>query len=275
MAISPYHGRKGPVTDVVMTSLDDPTRPPLVIATPTLNLNKGISLTEIMAAAQNGEMTLRDQFTQENRPTITMEFPVQTPETMGLREGMRPVTDGDPRSTWLALSDVTFNEQEMAARTAGQEGFGILGATALTSAKVGYLDDEGVTQPVAVEAFVTGTPPTGPAAIGIGDNFAVSISADLVGKSLTILCPNQLASITYLAEAQKQELFAVKASFVTRPVLRTGLLLIYKALLNPSSGDISLGQEQNLSIEYSILPPNEEGKCALYDWQWLPATRKC
>jgi hypothetical protein len=275
MAMSPYYGRKGPLTDLVMTSLDDPTRPPLVLATPTFTLNKGVELTEIMAAAQNGEMTLRDQFIQTNRPTITMEFPVQSPETMGLREGMRPVTDIDPRSTWVALSDVTFSEQEVDARIAGQEGFGVLGATALTSAQVGYLDDEGVTQPVTLEAHVSGTPPVGPTAMAIGDDFAIALSADLVGKSLSILCPNQLAGITYLSEAAKQENFGIKASFVTRPVLRTGLLILYKALLNPSSGDISLGAEQNLSIEYSVLPPNEEGKCALYDWQWLPYSRKC
>ena len=269
---SPYHGKKGPTTDIVMRSLDRLNEPPIVLSTPNeITLNKGVTLTELMSANQLGEMVLVDQFTNENRPSLSLTFPTQNPETVGLREGYKPRTATETRETWVARGPISFAKQSIPSGTNSDEGVGVVADP--FGALASYLDDSGISQPITIGTYAAGVPPASPASIAIGVDFALEISEDLLGKYLTIYCPNNLAGITYLSEADIQENFQIDVSFVTRPNLRVGHIRFYKALLNPSSGDINLGAESNIQVDYSIVP--DGAHCKLYEWEWLPQNRVC
>lgn len=268
---NPYHGRKG-LTDVSMIPIVDGVKQsPIVLAAPSeATLNKGISLTEIMTTSQFGEMVLADSYTNENKPTLALTFPVFTPQTVALREGVKLETSEDPYPTWVIRSPFLVTGQIYEAATTGQEGFGVTANP--TGAKASYLDEDGISQPITITGtFSPTTPPVGTATMAIGANLAMSFSSDLVGKYISLYCPNQLAGIIRLSESP-EDTFEINLTGVTR-ALQPWHLKIYSAVLKQDTGDYNLAAEQALSLEYSIV--NQGAGCRLYEFQWLPQVRKC
>ena len=268
---NPYHGRKG-LTDVSMIPINNGIKgTPIVLASPSeATLNKGISLTDIMTVSRQGEMVLADSHVNENRPTLALTFPVFTPQTVALREGVKLETGDDPYPTWVVRSPFLVTQQTYEAATTGQEGFGVVANP--TGARASYLDEAGMSQPITITGvFSPTTPPTGTATMAIGANLAMSFSADLVGKYISLYCPNQLAGVIRLSETP-EDTFEINLTGVTR-ALQPWHIKIYSAVLKQDTGDFNLATDQALSLEFSIV--NQGAGCRLYEFQWLPQTRVC
>lgn len=268
---NPYHGRKG-LTDVSMIPLVNGVKQaPIVLASPSeATLNKGISLTDITTTSRQGEMVLADSFINENKPTLALTFPVFTPQTVALREGVKLETSNDPYPTWVVRSPFLVTQQVYEAALAGQEGFGVVANP--TGAKASYLDESGISQPITITGvFSPTTPPSGTATMTIGENLAMSFSSDLVGKYISLYCPNNLAGIIRLSETA-EDTFEINLTGVTR-ALQPWHLKIYSAVLKQDTGDFNLAADQALSLEYHVV--NQGAGCRLYEFQWLPQVRAC
>lgn len=268
---NPYHGRKG-LSDVSMIPIVNSVKQaPIVLASPSeASLNKGISLTDIMTTSPFGETVLADSFINENKPVLSLTFPVFTPQTVALREGVKLIADADPYPTWVVRSPFLVTQQIYAAAVSGQEGFGVVANP--TGALASYLDETGISRPITISGvFSPTTPPTGTATMSIGENLAMSFSSDLVGKYISLYCPNQLGGIIRLSETP-EDTFEINLTGVTR-ALQPWHLKIHRAVLKQDAGDYNLAAEQQLQMEFQIV--NQGGGCRLYEFQWLPQTRAC
>lgn len=268
---NPYHGRKG-LTDVSMIPIEGGVRQaPIVLASPSeATLNKGISLTEINTTSQFGEMVLADSFVNENKPTLALTFPLFTPQTVALREGVKLETSTDTYPTWVIRSPFLVGAQIYPAALTGQEGFGVLANP--TGARASYLDVDGISKPITIAGtFSPTTPPAGTATMAIGADFALAFSADLVGKYVSIYCPNQLAGIIRLSETP-EDTFEINLTGMTR-AMQPWHIKVYSAVLKQDTGDYDFAGEQNMSLEFQIV--NQGAGCRLYEFQWLPQVRKC
>lgn len=270
---SPYKGRKGSITDISISFYqpNGSLGPPVCVATPNDPvLNKGISLTEVMGASPTGEMGLLDQWTESGKPTIRFSFPLFTPLTVGMREGMAPAEIVTQTPTFVDWGPRLITRLDYPAATTGQEGFGVLaspaGAVGSTLTAKGTIDLLAMTG-----TYAAGTPPTGTKTVAIGANMALGFSADLLNKYVTMRVPNNLAGVVRLSEAQPLERCEINVCGQTRNQMRWHLQ-IFEAVLNPSEGDIPLGGDQKVDIGYSIVTA---GRCRPYMWEWLPQERIC
>lgn len=273
MPQSPYQGRKGSLTDIAIRYFksDGTLDIPVCVATPNEpKLAKGISLTEIMATSSLGEMVLADQFTKENKPSISFSFPLFTPQTVAMREGLKPETITATSATWVVWGPRVVDRLIYPVVLTGEEGFGV---TASPATAVGStLDDMGV----STELTMTGTysptvPITGTNTVGIGANMGLAFSPDLLGKYVTLWIPNNLAGIVRLSCTEVIERCQIDVTFLTRQ-LKVGHLRIFEAILKQDSGDFDLGENQAVQVDYSIVTA---GRCKPYEWEWLPQSRKC
>lgn len=273
MSNSPFQGRKGSVADISIRFYDATgvLGPPVCVASPNdPTLNKGISLTEIMTSSAQGEMVLADQFVNQNKPSIKFSFPLFTPLTVGMREGMAPEEIILPTPTYVDWGPRLITQQILPPAIDGQEGFGVLASPA--GAVGGTLTSKGIPAPLTMTGvYAVGTPPTGVATVAIGANMGLGFSADLVGRYVTMRIPNNLAGIVRLNEALPLQRCEINICGQTRNQRRWHLQ-IFEALLNPSEGDISLGADQKIEIGYTIVTA---GRCKPYLWEWLPQTRIC
>lgn len=272
MSSNPYQGRKG-LTDISIRYYkpDGTLDVPICVATPTEpQLTKGVDLTEVMAVSALGEMGLADQFPKGNKPGLKLSFPSFTPVTVGMREGLLPAVATAATNTWVVLGPRLIDKLIWPAAIAGQEGFGV---TASPPTAVGStLTDMGVGAPLTMTGtFTANTPPAGTATVAIGANMALGFSADLLGKYVTLWIPNNLAGIVRLSEANPIDRCRIDLTFVTR-LLKICHLTIPEAVLNPSQGDYSLGEKQDVEITYNIIAA---GRCRPYEWEWLPQQRVC
>ena len=275
MSTSPFQGRKGSITDISVQYYqpDGTLGPPICLATPNEpTLNKGISLTEIMTSSATGEMVLADQFANEVKPSIQLSFPLFTPLTVGMREGMAPEKITSQIPTYVIWGPRLIDKQFFPAATEGQEGFGVLASP--VGAQGGTLTEDGIAATIATTGvYAAGTPPTGTNTVAIGANMALAFSNDLVGvgKYATLKIPNNLAGVVRLSEALPLERCEINICGQTRNQRRWHLQ-IFEALHNPAEGDIPLGADQKVDITYTIVTA---GRCKPYMWEWLPQQRVC
>lgn len=273
MSSSPFQGRKGSITDISIQyyKSDGTLGSPICVATPNEpTLNKGISLTEIMTSSATGEMVLADQFANEVKPSIQLSFPLFTPLTVGMREGMGPeeITTQIPSFVYWAPRLIT--QLIYPAAIEGQEGFGVLASP--VGAVGETLTEAGISTPLTMTGtFVAGTPPAGTKTVAIGANMALGFSADLLNKYVTMAIPNNLAGIVRLSEALPLERCEINICGQTRNQRRWHLR-IFEALHNPAEGDIPLGADQKVDVSYTIVTA---GRCKPYMWEWLPQQRIC
>lgn len=270
---SPFQGRKGSVTDISISyyQTNGSLGSPVCVATPNDPiLNKGISLTEVMGSSPTGEMGLLDQWIEAAKPTIKFSFPLFTPLTVGMREGMAPVEITTQSPTFVDWGPRLITRLEYPAATTGQEGFGVLASP--PGAMGGTLSPKGVPEPLVMTGtYVAGTPPTGTKTVAIGANMALGFSADLLNKYVTMRIPNNLAGVVRLSEAAPLERCEINICGQTRNQMRWHLQ-IFEAVLNPAEGDIPLGGDQKIDLSYTIA---NAGRCKPYMWEWLPQQRVC
>jgi len=272
MSNSPFQGRR-PVTDITIRFRNalGQLGSPVCVATPNdPTLNKGISLTEIMTTSSQGETVLADQFINENRPSLTLTFPLFTPLTVGMREGMTPEVITGQSSTFIHWAPRLITEQILPPATEGQEGFGVIASPA--GAIGGTLTEDGLPTPLTMTGtYSAAAPPTGTNIVAIGANMGLGFSADLVGKYVSMMIPNNLAGVIRLNEGLPLERCEINICGQTRTQKRWHLK-IPEAVLNPAEGDIPLGAEQNIAVTYTIITA---GRCKPYEWEWLPQQRIC
>lgn len=274
MSFSPYQGRKGAVTDISIRYFksDGTLDIPVCVSTPNdPKLNKGIGLAKVMATSSLGEQVLADQFVGANEPMISFNFPLFTPQTVGMREGLKPVALTSAADTWLVWGPRVVDKLIYPAATGSTfEGFGV---TASPSAAVGStLDDMGVsTELTMTGTYSTTVPPTGTKTVAVGSNMGLGFSADLLGKYVTLWVPNNITGIVRLSEADPIDRCQIDITGVTR-TLKLWHLRIFEATLKPDAGDFNLGEQQAIEMAYSII---SAGRCQPYQWEWLPQTRKC
>ena len=273
MSNSPFKGRKGSITDISIRFYDalGVLGPPVCVATPNdPTLSKGVSLTEIMTSSAQGEVVLADQFVNENKPSIKFSFPLFTPLTVGMREGMAPEVIVGLTPTFVDWAPRLITQQFLPAAIAGQEGFGVIAAP--PGAVGGTLSDDGVPVPLTMTGVYSAlTPPAAPNTVAIGANMALGFSADLLNKYVSMRIPNNLAGIVRLSEANPLERCEINICGQTRSQKRWHLQ-IFEALLNPAEGDIPLGADQKIDLSYTIITA---GRCNPYMWEWLPQQRIC
>lgn len=273
MSSSPFQGRKGSITDITIRFYDNAGAlgSPVCVATPNDPvLNKGVSLTEVMTSSALGEMVLADQFINENRPSIRFSFPLFTPLTVGMREGLAPQEITAETPTFIHWAPRLITQQILPPAIEGQEGFGVLASP--TGAQGGTLTENGVPAPLIMTGtYSTTVPPTGTKTVAIGANMGLGFSSDLIGKYVSMVIPNQLAGIVRLNEAAPLDRCQIDICGQTRTQKRWHLK-VYEALLNPAEGDIPLGNDQKVDIAYTIVTG---GRCRPYEWEWLPQQRVC
>lgn len=270
---SPFKGRKGSLTDISISfyQSNGSLGPPVCVATPNDPvLNKGISLTEVMGSSPTGEIGLLDQWSEAAKPTIKFSFPLFTPLTVGMREGMAPTEIVGQTATFVDWAPRLITRLDYPAATAGQEGFGVLASPA--GAVGSSLTPKGTIDPLTMTGtYTAGTPPSGIKTVAIGANMALGFSTDLLNKYVTMRVPNNLAGVVRLSEAQPLERCQIDICGQTRNQMRWHLQ-IFEAILNPSEGEIPLGGDQKVDIGYSIVTA---GRCKPYMWEWLPQERIC
>lgn len=273
MSNSPFQGRKGSITDITIRFYNElgVLGSPVCVATPNDPvLNKGVSLTEVMTSSALGEMVLADQFINENRPSIRFSFPLFTPLTVGMREGLAPETIATQTPTFIHWAPRLITQQILPPAVEGQEGFGVIASPA--GAVGGTLTEDGLPVPLTMTGtYSATTPPTGTRTVAIGANMGLGFSPDLVGKHVSMMTPNNLAGVVRLNEAAPLERCEINICGQTRSQKRWHLK-IYEALLNPAEGDIPLGNDQKVDIAYTIVTG---GRCRPYEWEWLPQQRVC
>lgn len=273
MSSSPFQGRKGSITDISIRFYDSAgvLGSPVCVATPNdPTLSKGVSLTEIMTSSAQGEMVLADQFINENKPSIKFSFPLFTPLTVGMREGMAPETITAVTPTFVDWAPRLITQQLLPAAIEGQEGFGVIAAPA--GAVGGTLTEDGVPVPLTMTGVYSSTvPPTGTRTVAIGANMALGFSTDLLNKYVSMRIPNSLAGVVRLNEASPLERCEINICGQTRSQKRWHLR-IFEALLNPAEGDIPLGADQKIDLSYTIITA---GRCKPYEWEWMPQQRVC
>lgn len=266
-------GRKGPITDIAIQFYDSAgvLGSPVCVATPNDPvLNKGVSLTEVMTSSALGEMVLADQFVNENRPSIRFSFPLFTPLTVGMREGLAPEAIVTQTPTFIHWAPRLIDKQLFPPAIEGQEGFGVIASPA--GAVGGTLTDDGLPVPLIMTGtYSANTPPTGTRTVAIGANMGLGFSSDLVGKYVSMKIPNNLAGVVRLNEAKPLERCQINICGQTRTQKRWHLK-IFEALLNPAEGDIPLSADQKVDIAYTIVTG---GRCRPYEWEWLPQQRVC
>ena len=273
MSNSPFQGRFGSTTDVSIQFIDGAGIRGFPICVSTLVdpvLNKGIGLTQVMAPSPTGKNGLADQFATEANPSIQFSLPVFSPVTVGMREAMAPEKAVALTSTFVRWSPRLITQQFYPAAITGQEGFGVSASPA--GAVGGTLTVDGVPEPLIMSGtFTANTAPVGTNTVAIGANMALSFSADMIGKYVSMVVPNSLAGIIRLKETLPWERCEINICGQTRRQMRWHLK-IPEALLNPSEGSISLGAEQKIDLTYAILTA---GRCQPYEWEWLPQQRIC
>jgi hypothetical protein len=273
MSNSPFQGRKGSITDISIRYYNSAgvLGAPVCVATPNDPvLNKGVSLAEVMTSSAQGQMVLADQFVSESKPSIKFSFPLFTPLTVGMREGMAPEEITTQTPTFIDWGPRLITQQLLPPAIAGQEGFGVIPSPA--GAVGGTLTDNSVPAPLTMTGtYAANTPPTGVRTVAIGTNMALGFSADLVGKYVSMRIPNNLAGVVRLSEANPMERCEINICGQTRTQKRWHLQ-IPEALLNPAEGDIPLGSDQKIDIAYTIVTA---GRCNPYLWEWLPQQRVC
>lgn len=259
------------ITDLVLRPLDEIGGYPVVVKAPTEGtLSPGITLEESNTVNRAGRTVLDDQRIMEEKPTISLTFPYQTPETLGLRLGRKPAKDMGSRDTWVFANAVVFDEQVVEAALPGEEGFGVSSSPlTLQAARASYLDADGISRPIDIIPYNGVTPPTTPKTMAIGDNLAIALSEDLLQTEIAYAVPNAIAGIVYLTETPYDR-FELRLARMTR-IQQLAIFHAPAVVLKADEGDISF-QESTLQITYSLVPRTG---CQLYHYYFLPTKRKC